>query len=262
MSPAITEVRLKLARGLYRLGRSLEPRNSVVTRVIREKLTYLEEPALHLLWRQVREIEQLGLEGCIIETGCALGGSALVLGAGKLPRRPMYLYDTFGLIPPPSDRDGEDVHQRYKVIVSGASEGISGDTYYGYRPDLLSQVKETFRRYGMPPDSHAVTFVQGRYEDTLYPGSPIALAHIDCDWYESVNVSLERIVPQLAAGGRIIIDDYFAYSGCRTAVWDFFRNRQNEFVFRYGTRLIIERAVMEPALSSVRLSHHSADGSS
>ncbi len=39
----------------------------------------------------------------------------------------------------------------------------------------------------------------------------------------------------------MIIDDYFAYTGCRAAVWDYFRPRLEEFVFRYESRLTIRR---------------------
>jgi hypothetical protein len=230
-----------LARGLRRAASAVEPRHTVIERVIRDRLTYLGEDALALLDHHVRQVEALSVPGAVLETGCALGGSSVVIAAAKSPLRPLILYDTFGLIPPPSARDGQDVHKRYAVIASGASAGIGDDTYYGYRKNLLSEVAQTFRRYGLDPQTNAVQFVQGFYEDTLHLEGPVAMAHIDCDWYESVRVSLERIVPRLSPGGRLIIDDYYGYSGCRTAIWDFFRHRQDEFKFAYGARLVIER---------------------
>ena len=51
----------------------------------------------------------------------------------------MKVYDVFGMIPPPGEKDGADVHQRYATIAGGASKGIGGETYYGYRDDLLGR---------------------------------------------------------------------------------------------------------------------------
>jgi asparagine synthase (glutamine-hydrolysing) len=59
-------------------------------------------------------------------------------------------------------------------------------------------------------------------------------------------VCLERLMPRLSAGGSVIIDDYFVYSGCRTAVWDYFRQRQDEYQFIYGPRLKIYRPPASP----------------
>jgi predicted O-methyltransferase YrrM len=230
-----------LARGLRRAAVAVEPRHAVIERVIRERLTYLGKDALSLLDLHARQIEEQGVPGAILETGCALGGSSIVIAAAKSAARPLVLYDTFGLIPPPSERDGQDVHARYAVIASGESKGIGDDAYYGYHHDLLSEVRRTFERYGLDPRVNAVQFMQGFYEDTLQPDGVVAMAHIDCDWYDSVRVSLERIVPRLSPGGRLVVDDYYGYSGCRTAIWDFFRQRQDEFTFTYGPRLVIQR---------------------
>jgi hypothetical protein len=51
------------------------------------------------------------------------------------------------------------------------------------------------------------------------------LAHIDCDWYDSVLTCLKNIEPHLAAGGTIIIDDYYVWSECKTAVDEYFENK-------------------------------------
>jgi predicted O-methyltransferase YrrM len=194
----------------------------VVADVRRRKLTYLDRRALLDIGRAVRAAERSQVPGMLIEAGTALGGSAVVMAVAKRRRRPLVLYDVFGTIPPPGDGDGPDVHRRYDTIVSGQARGLGGETYYGYRGDLYEHVVATLTEYHRPPAHHAITLVRGRFEDTLSIDAPVALAHLDGDWYSSTMTCLERIVPFLSPGGRIIIDDYRAWSGCRRAVDEYF----------------------------------------
>jgi asparagine synthase (glutamine-hydrolysing) len=48
------------------------------------------------------------------------------------------------MIPPPSLKDGTDVHERYNVISSGQSIGLGGGTYYGYIDNLKRTVEKNF----------------------------------------------------------------------------------------------------------------------
>ncbi len=82
-------------------------------------------------------------------------------------------------------------------------------------------------------------FVRGTYEKSLILNDPVAFAHIDCDWYESVKVCLERIEPKLVSGGILIIDDYYTWSGCSKAVDSYFHNRSDGFNFVKKSRLHI-----------------------
>jgi asparagine synthase (glutamine-hydrolysing) len=214
---------------------------SLIRQVRAEGLTYLESAALVDLYSRVKMVEAQGLKGVIIEAGCALGGSAIVMAAAKMTNRPIYLYDTFEMIPPPSTRDGDDAHQRYHVIASGQASGLKGGNYYGYQKDLLTQVTKTFATYGFTEEQQHLHFEKGLYEDTLIINQPVALAHIDCDWYDSVMTCLERITPNLVSGGVLIIDDYADWSGCRRAVDSYFASRQEEFVFETKSRLHIIR---------------------
>ena len=72
---------------------------------------------------------------------------------------------------------------------------------------------------------HGVELVQGLFEDTLAIDEPVALAHLDGDWYASTMTALTRIAPWLTVGGRLVIDDYDTWSGCRTAVEEYFAGR-------------------------------------
>lgn len=211
-----------------------------IRRVRDEHLTYLDEDALRDLVARIAELEHAGRVGDILEAGCALGGSAIVLAAAKSAERNLLVYDVFGVIPPPSEQDGEDVLDRYRVIASGCSTGIAGDVYYGYQSDLLSRVREAFGRHGLPIDEHRVELIQGSYEDTLHPPRPVALAHLDCDWYDSVLTCLQRIEPLLVPGGVLVVDDYDTWSGARRAVDEYFAERDG-FRFERRRRLHIVR---------------------
>ncbi len=197
----------------------------VVGAVRERRLTYLDTPDLRLLAGLVVHADRSGHEGLVIEAGTALGGSAIAMAAAKSPEREMKVYDVFGMIPPPTEEDGKDVHDRYEVIKAGGSKGLGGETYYGYREDLLGEVTESFRSFGIDPATHRVDLVQGLFEDTIDIDGPVALAHLDGDWYASTLVCLERIAPHLVPGGRLVLDDYYHWSGCRTAVDEYFAGR-------------------------------------
>ncbi|MCA0352438.1 MAG: TylF/MycF family methyltransferase [Chloroflexi bacterium] len=214
---------------------------TAITHVQQQHLTYLDQQALIDLGLAVTQLEQQAIAGQMLELGCAAGGSAIVITSVKAKSRPFAIYDVFGMIPPPSARDGQDVHQRYEVISTGKSPGLGNRRYYGYEEALDQKVIAAFAEAGYPIEQHQVSLVKGLYEDSLQIDQPVALAHIDCDWYDSVMVCLERIVPYLVQGGILVIDDYESWSGCRQAVDDFFRERQAEFRFEHKSRLHITR---------------------
>ncbi len=193
----------------------------VIDAVRRRRLTYLSPYALLELAEVVHRARRDGLDGALLETGCALGGSAILMARTKARHTPLYVHDVFGMIPPPSAEDDADIHSRYAEIVDGRSEGLGGDRYYGYEDDLLGQVRRNIEGFGLSLRNDHLHLVQGLFEDTLTGDEPVAVAHIDCDWYRSVQTCLERLWPRLVPGGTLVIDDYFHWSGCRRAVDQF-----------------------------------------
>jgi hypothetical protein len=133
----------RITKSLFRRGQP----HPIVRAVRNDSLTFLETEALNDLYESVTSLEKNRVPGILIEAGCALGGSAIVMATAKSDARPFYIYDVFGMIPPPSSRDGEDVHRRYEIIKSGKSKGIGGQKYYGYVDGLLDKVIENFRKY-------------------------------------------------------------------------------------------------------------------
>lgn len=117
--------------------------------------------------------------------------------------------------------------------------GFHGNKYYGYEKDLYNKVKNSFISFGV--DLTNIQLIKSYYEDTLKINDKVALAHIDCDWYDSVMISLERIAPYLTVGGVLIINDYYCYSGCKKAVYDYFYDKKVDFNFVHRERLVIEK---------------------
>jgi len=195
-----------------------KPVETLIDELREKRLTYVGPIKLkNLAWAAI-DIGQRGIEGDFVEAGVALGGSAILLGRLKPARANLYLYDVFGLIPPPGEQDGTDAHERFSVIASGNAEGLGGGKYYGYVDDLEGTVRSSLAAYGITEASHGVRFIRGLFQDTLQLSGPVALAHIDCDWYESVKICIDRIFPNLSKGGYMVFDDYKSYSGCRRAV--------------------------------------------
>jgi hypothetical protein len=213
----------------------------VIARVRSNSLTYCGKPKMENLRDAALRVRQEGIEGMFIEAGVALGGSAILLAKMKAPGTVLNLYDVFSMIPPPGPLDGEDAHRRYAEIKSGASAGLGGEVYYGYRGDLVEQVRANLRTFGIDTARDKVNLVKGLFEDTLHPAGPVALAHIDCDWYEPVRTCIDRIMPRLVPGGILVFDDYSSYSGCTKAVDELLQQRPDmEKVFHnrsLGVRL-------------------------
>lgn len=243
MFSPLSQVRQKLAdaAALTHLYFSDRRAFRMIRQVRAQALTYLEASALADLYRAVEEAEAEGRAGVLLEAGVALGGSSIIMAAAKKPSRPFYMYDAFEMIPAPSERDGSDAHNRYAEIASGKARGIQGEAYYGYQHDLYQRVKKTLRDAGFPPREHQIQMIRGFYEETLRVDKPVALAHLDCDWYDSVMVCLERIVPHLVSGGVLIVDDYEHWSGCRKAVDEYFAGREEAYRFVTASRLHIIR---------------------
>lgn len=212
---------LTRARGAVRARVNAARTSKTARRVREEHLTYLTPDKLAGIEACLRDALRNGVPGDFVEAGVALGGSGVII-AGRLDRgRRFHGHDVFGMIPPPTDNDPPEVHERYATISSGASEGIGGELYYGYRDDLFEQVRATFQRYGVPVDGDRVQLHRGLFEETLNPDAPVAFAHLDCDWYDPVALCLARIHPHLSPGGYLVIDDYYDYGGAARATDEF-----------------------------------------
>ena len=204
-------------------------------------LTYVgPEKLLSLAWAAIA-VTEAKIAGDFVEAGVALGGSAIMLGKLKPRDARLKLFDVFAQIPPPGVNDGADAHDRYAVISSGTSEGLRGKTYYGYIDGLETVVHGNLASYDITAESSRAEFHKGLFEDTLHLTDSVALAHIDCDWYESVKVCIDRIYPRLTPGGMMIFDDYKSYSGCRRAVDEWLAKDQSARIVHSGKSVTISK---------------------
>ena len=222
--------------GLSRREPKLQRHERELIDLIRGKnLTYCGKPKLENIAEAIRLVRNDAVPGSFLEAGVALGGSAAAIARLKPADRELHLYDVFAMIPPPGERDGSDAHARYSEIRSGQSPGLGGNTYYGYVDGLLEVVKRNLVELSVEPETDAVRFHPGLFQDTLYPEGPIAFAHIDADWHDSVLICLQRITPFMSPGGIIVFDDYSSYSGCKTAV-DEFLSEHHEYKVLFHRR--------------------------
>jgi O-methyltransferase len=221
-------VRWRAAKLVERSRRAAYPAavRSAWSKVRAEHLSYTTDRQLHQLLEVVHRTAPSG--ALILETGCARGGSSILMCAAKSPQRPMRVYDLFEMLPPPSDRDGDDMKARYAEITAGKAVGLDGGNYYLYEDDLLATVTNNFARYGYPLESNNVQLIKGKVQDTLSVAEPVALAHIDVDWYEPVSAGLKRVIPHLIVGGAVAVHAYSDWSGCRRATDDYFSRAGRE----------------------------------
>ena len=201
----------------------------LVDRLRSMNLTYLSDARLASLCSTCRAIEQACLPGVFIEAGCALGGSTVLISTVKSHVRPLLVYDVFGMIPPPSDEDPQEVHERYRAIVTGVSKGIGGDKYYGYEANLRELVRANLQAFAVDCEAQSVSLIMGLLQDTMVIDQQVAFAHIDVDWYEPVMTCLQRILPRLVPGGSVILDDYHDWAGCRKAADEYLRGWPGHF---------------------------------
>lgn len=212
----------------------------IIAQVRAANLTYCGPPKLENVVEAAERVLSEGVEGDFIEAGVALGGSAIVLARVKRDRQ-LRLYDVFEMIPPPSEKDDADAHERYREIVEGKSSGLGGGVYYGYMEALKDQVAANLSRFGHSPDNDRIALIPGTFEETLHPDGPVAFAHIDCDWYDSVKVCIDRIAPRLSPGGMIAFDDYSSYSGCRKAVDEWLERDDRMETFLLRRSIVLRR---------------------
>ncbi len=215
---------------VFRMLSKLKPQEKALVNTLIDKgLTYLSKKKLISIINTCNEINNNKLPGIFIEAGCALGGTSILISKQKAHERPFYIYDVFGMIPPPTKEDTDDVHHRYKTIVEGKSSGLKGQKYYGYEKNLFEIVQSNLSHFNIDCKKDHVVLIKGLVQDTMKICKPVAFAHIDVDWYDPVKTCLEQIFPNLVVGGSLILDDYYDWGGCRKATDEYLQKIEGQY---------------------------------
>lgn len=165
-----------------------------------------------------------GIPGALVECGVWRGGCAIAMllaqrAAFGAVRRPVHMLDGFAGLPPAEPRDGP------AALAWQADRAAPG-----YRDNCRAsraELEAALDGLGFAPGEYIIW--AGPFAETLPlvvtvctppPSTGIALLRLDCDWYASVRPCLDQLVPCVAPGGTVIVDDYFAWDGCARAVHD------------------------------------------
>jgi O-methyltransferase len=154
-----------------------------------------------------RRLDTAKTAGDFVECGVYRGGSAGVLGDAlmnsPIPRR-LWLYDSFEGMPKASEKDDAHSHSIESQYVGSEEQARR----------ILQRLRVAENKF---------TIVRGRFEQTFGTAKhiPIALLHVDCDFYDPVKLTLEAFYSAVVPGGFVIFNDYGSFQGCRTAADEF-----------------------------------------
>jgi O-methyltransferase len=182
---------------------------------------------MYALFQAVEYIVKSNINGSFVECGVWRGGSAMLTALTLIKHqnneRKLYLYDTFEGMSAPTDFDRDFKGRMAKKILDRNRLTTAPNAWcYADLNDVIKNMNST--RY---PFGH-IYFIKGKVEETIpqsLPETPIALLHLDTDWYESTKHELNYLFPLLVPNGVIIIDDYGHWEGCRKAVDEYFKDQ-------------------------------------
>ena len=186
-----------------------------------EDYTMTSPERIVALIRATRYLVRARAPGAFVECGAWRGGSmmaaALTLLAEHDTSRDLYLFDTFGGMSAPTEKD-RDMAGNPAGALLASSPARTGIWCYA----AFDDVQDNLRGTGYPGDK--IHLVKGRVEDTLpHPElSELALVRLDTDWYESTYHELRHLFPALAVGGVLMLDDYGHWQGAREAADRYF----------------------------------------
>jgi O-methyltransferase len=185
--------------------------------------TMTSRERMYAVWQAVSYLARSAVRGDVVECGVWRGGSSMLAALALREisaTRPIWLFDTYEGMPPPSARDRQwtGEHAADRLAVQERIPGAVNDWAFA----TLDDVKEQMASVDYPPE--LLHFVKGRVEETIPVQAPatISLLRLDTDWYESTLHELEHLWPRLSVGGVLIIDDYGHWQGAREATDQFF----------------------------------------
>lgn len=185
--------------------------------------TMVGEARLYSLYSLAKRVCLEKIPGNIVECGVAAGGSSALLAAvaqkHSATARKVFSFDTFEGMPAASSLD---LHRGQQADETGWGAGTCAAP--------VESLTTIARKLGV---ADSIRPVKGLFADTLPKNrediGPIALLHVDGDWYSSTMDVFENIYDQVVAGGFIQVDDYGFWEGCKRAVTEFQQQRGLQF---------------------------------
>ncbi|MDP6630593.1 MAG: TylF/MycF/NovP-related O-methyltransferase [Kiritimatiellia bacterium] len=182
----------------------------------------------------IRRLAEQSIRGSIVECGVWRGGAAAFMAEEVhyhcTEGLHLYFFDSFEGMPHMTLEDGDRAGQLlYGKVTSDLSEEETDGALQGTgRNDADEGRVRSLLSRTRAPQEH-LHLVKGWFQHTLPAWrdriGPIALLHIDGDFYESTRTCMEELYPQVAPGGIVILDDYGVYAGCRQAVDEYLGQR-------------------------------------
>lgn len=212
---------------------------TLVNRVVREVRPYAIAPdhALAMTIKLTLEAIAKGTPGDLVECGVWRGGSsfAMLLAQryhfGEI-RRPVHMFDSFEGMSPPSPEDGEHGAWWYRRSLSLEADPDNQNWCIASDAEVMANAE----KLGL---AEHVCLHKGWLHETLpqYKQPAIAVLRVDCDWYEPCKVVLNELAERVSAGGAIIMDDYYAWEGCRLATHEYLAANKLPWMIRSITYL-------------------------
>ena len=181
----------------------------------------------------LHDLARLAPQGAFVECGVFEGGSA-GMAALSNPHRDMWLFDSWEGLPEPGPED---------VAVEGHRRAAGWNYAEQQRVEELM-----FDRLHL--SRSCVHLIRGWFQDTV-PESrdqigPIALLHLDGDWYESIKLCLDQLYEQVVSGGFVVVDDYHHWQGCKKAVDEFLATREQVLLQTAGNAVHWRKPAQAP----------------
>ena len=161
----------------------------------------------HSLVQLGQRIEAEKVQGAIIECGVLDGGTAALVAwatrsSGQL--RQIHLFDAWEGLPKTTIEDGAEGAKWTGEVVGSPARALA-----------------VMQKLGVARER--VVIHRGWFSETFPTTTvePVALVHVDCDFYAPTRLCLEKWYPILSPGGFMQFDDYTAFSGCHKAVDEF-----------------------------------------
>jgi O-methyltransferase len=151
--------------------------------------------------------------GAVVECGTWKGGMAAALAMLGGAERDYYFFDSFAGLPAAGEEDGEEA-RRWQSETGSPS-------YFDNCRASHDEFLTVIGKAALPaPRLHVYPgFFDSTFPELTVP--PVALLRLDADWYRSTLLCLERFWDSLLPGALVLIDDYYAWEGCRKAVHAF-----------------------------------------